>query len=93
MRLSILRCFFLRMRLRRFLIRDPMTGGNLTPCPTVAVGLRRGSVRIDQIARFGTGVQLKLRFATSSRSTSVAPPPMGRIRASLVIRSIVDSRI
>ena len=29
-RLSILRCFFLRMRLRRFLIRDPMTGRRLT---------------------------------------------------------------
>jgi hypothetical protein len=38
-RLSILRCFFLRMRLRRFLIRDPMSGGNLTPRLPVAVRL------------------------------------------------------
>ena len=36
MRLSILRCFFLRMRLRRFLISDPMTGGRLTACWPVA---------------------------------------------------------
>jgi hypothetical protein len=27
---NILRCFFLRMRLRRFLMRDPMAGETLT---------------------------------------------------------------
>ena len=90
--MSILRCFFLRMRLRRFLIRDPMTGGNLTPRLPVAVRLPEvlsGLVGAPAERR----AQPKLRLATSSSRTSVAPPPMGRIRASLVMRSIVDSRM
>ncbi len=79
--MSILRCFFLRMRLRRFLIRDPMTGGRLTALVGIATAVVAGSG------------QPKLRLATSSSMTSVAPPPMGRIRASRVIRSMVDSRM
>ena len=52
-------------------------------------GGRPGPVRTPAERR----AQPKLRLATSSSRTSVAPPPMGRIRASLVMRSIVDSRM
>ena len=48
--MSILRCFFLRIRLRRFLIRDPMTGGRLTGCWPIAPAWRgRGETGFQKV--------------------------------------------
>ena len=45
-RFSIFLCFFLRMRLRRFLISEPMASGNLAvgsrSCETALIGVELG---------------------------------------------------
>ena len=48
-RFSIFLCFFLRMRLRRFLMRDPMTGANGSDRPTRCAN-RRESARAAPVS-------------------------------------------